>query len=45
MNFLIMIIGLLIYIYSEEINIDEFFNYDDWIIDFNIIRNNIIKIF
>lgn len=32
-------------IYSEEINIDEFFNYDDWIIDFNIIRNNIIKIF
>lgn len=32
-------------IYSEEINMDEFFNYDDWIIDFNIIRNNIIKIF
>jgi len=32
-------------IYSEEINMDEFLNYDDWIIDFNIIRNNIIKIF
>ena len=32
-------------IYSEEINMDEFFNCDDWIIDFNIIRNNIIKIF
>jgi hypothetical protein len=29
-------------IYSEEINIDEFFNYDDWIIDFNIIRNIIL---
>ena len=32
-------------IYSEEINTDEFFNYNDWIIDFNILRNNIIKIF
>ena len=30
-------------IYSEEINMDEFFNYDDWIIDFNILRNNVIK--
>lgn len=32
-------------IYSEEINMDEFLNCADWIIDFNIIRNNIIKIF
>jgi len=29
-------------IYSEEINMDEFLNCDDWIIDFNIIRNIIL---